>query len=346
MDRPLWPLLVWLTLVGMTVFLIVMVGGITRLTGSGLSMVDWRPILGVIPPLSEADWRQAFDAYKQYPEYRQLNPDMTLDGFRFIFFWEYLHRLLGRLAGLMFLLPLLWFQLRGYLTRPLGLLLLLLLLLGGLQGLLGWYMVQSGLQDLPTVSHYRLAAHLGLALLLLGLLVWTLLGLLDGRGRLPPPAWRPDRRISLALLGLLCLQLLFGAFTAGLHAGLGYNTFPLMNGSWAPDNLFAMQPFWLNLLENRTTIQFAHRQLGLLLLLGVFGWWLGVVLHQGWRHPSWLHWLLAFTLLQVVLGILTLLYLVPPVLASMHQALACLLLVKLVIINYLAFNPVRRGRRP
>lgn len=341
-ERRLWPLAVWLALTAIWVFLMVVIGGITRLTGSGLSMVDWQPILGVIPPLSRESWQAAFDAYRQFPEYRQVNSDMTLAGFKLIFFWEYVHRLSGRLTGLVYALPLAWFWARGYLTRPLKLMFLAVLLLGGLQGLLGWYMVRSGLTGMPAVSHYRLAAHLGLALFLLASLVWILLGLLNARR--PLSAFRPDRRICLALLALLAAQLLFGAFTAGLKAGLGFNTFPMMHDRWIADAVFALSPWWRNLLENPVAIQFVHRWLGVLFVISVAIWWLGAHIRPEPSGRVWLHALLAISLLQLALGTATLLFLVPVVLASLHQVFACILLMNLVAITFFAFNSGGGGR--
>ena len=343
MDRPLGPLVAWLALAGLAVYSMVIIGGITRLTGSGLSMVDWRPLLGAIPPLSPEHWQQTFDAYRQYPEYRQINPGMTLAEFKFIFFWEYIHRLMGRVIALVYALPLIWFWVRGYLTGSLKLMLSLIFLLGALQGLLGWYMVQSGLIDTPEVSHYRLAAHLGLALLVLACIVWLLLGVLDARNRLTIGSWRPGRFVSLALLVLLAVQLLFGAFTAGLNAGLGYNTFPRMNDRWVAEAVFGMKPWWINLLDSRATIQFVHRCLGVLLLLAVIVWWLAEMKRQGFRGLMLLHSLLTVTFLQVLLGIFALLFLVPVTLASIHQAVACLLLINLLLINYLAFRQTGRA---
>lgn len=330
----------WLLTVCLAVFCMVVVGGITRLTGSGLSMVDWRPVLGIVPPLSEAAWQAAFDAYRQYPEYQQVNRGMTLAEFRFIFFWEYGHRLLGRLVGLLYVVPLLLFWWRGWLDGRLKVLLLVGLLLGGGQGLLGWYMVQSGLVDMPRVSHYRLAAHLSLALLVMVWLFWIALELMRRRAG-QSLHWQPAGAVAVVALGLLTLQIFFGALVAGLHAGWGYNTFPKMNDQWVAATVFALEPWWRNFFDNAAMVQFVHRSLGLGFLLLVTGWWLAALRRCRLRELLPLHLLLVVTLSQVVLGVVTLVNVVPPLLAALHQALACLLLLVLVFILFCAVR-VRR----
>lgn len=285
----------WFWLGALLVFAMVVIGGITRLTGSGLSMTDWNLIMGAVPPGSEAEWREAFEQYRQFPEYKLRNSGMSLEGFKAIFFWEYLHRLLGRLTGLVFLLPFLYFWLRGWFTPRLFRRALLLFGLGALQAGMGWFMVKSGLVDVPQVSHYRLAAHLLLAVVLMGLCAWYALDLGGGRlqpghqqtGRTPDyagaraaepanassPGSGRVRNWSLAAGILLLLQITWGAFTAGLDAGLIYNTFPAMNGSWLPQDGASLQPFVLNLLENPGMVQWVHRVLGTLLLGTVLMLW-------------------------------------------------------------------------
>ena len=248
------------------------VGGVTRLTHSGLSIVEWQPLLGAIPPLSEADWRSVFAKYQQSPEYLKVNLHMTLAEFKFIFWWEWVHRLLGRLIGVVFFVPFLWFLLRGKLSRATAPQLMPKLLgffvLGGLQGVLGWYMVKSGLVDNPHVSQFRLAAHLGLAFLIFGLMWWTGLGLLAPR--VVAARGTPLRKIQLAgaaLAALLLVMVLSGALVAGTHAGLIYNTFPLMGAGVMPPDLLALQPAWTNFFENQIMIQFDHRMIAWFLFL-------------------------------------------------------------------------------
>jgi cytochrome c oxidase assembly protein subunit 15 len=307
----------WIVLSIALVFAMVVVGGITRLTGSGLSIVEWAPIMGAVPPLDEAAWNAAFEAYKQYPQYRLTHPTMDLDGFKDIFFWEYLHRLLGRAIGLVFALPFFWFLARGAFSRALALRLAVALGLGALQGLMGWLMVKSGLVDEPRVSHFRLAAHLGLALLIMAWLAWILFDLL------PPPVAQPrarSPRLLVAVGVVLALQILYGAFVAGARAGWGYNTFPLMGDRWIAEAVMAMQPWWLNLLASHATLQFLHRVLGTLLLLLVVVLW--------WQRRT--HLLLVLVLLQYALGVYILVKVVPLVPAVMHQGVAALVLLAFV----------------
>jgi cytochrome c oxidase assembly protein subunit 15 len=328
-PRPLRPVALWLLAICALVAAMVVLGGVTRLTHSGLSMVTWEPIVGAIPPLSEAEWQEAFDAYKRYPEYRLQNPDMTLGGFQRIYLFEYAHRLLGRLVGVVFLVPFVVFLLQRRLPAALVPKLVALFALGGLQGLLGWYMVKSGLVERPDVSQYRLAAHLAAAFLIFGYGLWLALGLLDGgeRGRAArEPAPPRLRRLAWLVVALVSLQVIGGAFVAGTDAGLLFNTFPTMNGAWLPDNLWSMQPAWLNLFENRATIQFQHRVLAAVLTAAVLAaWWIGLRAGLGARARVRLHLLLAALVVQVALGIVTLLHRVPVSLGALHQSGALLL---------------------
>ncbi len=300
------------------------VGGITRLTESGLSIVDWAPIVGAIPPLNDADWQEAFARYQQYPEYVKLRPDMTLSEFKQIYFWEYLHRMIGRLIGMVFLIPFIWFWFRGYFTRPLLKRVLLLFALGGLQGLMGWYMVRSGLVDRPDVSQYRLAAHLLLAMTIFGCCVWFANDLL-ARPRQPIDArsWRFLTRWLVGLGVLLIVQIFWGALVAGLNAGFILNTFPLMNGSLLPPNGWSQSPLPINLFENLATVQWMHRVLATVLLTGAI-----VFVVKVWRDPAlqrfqrWSAVLLGLVVLQYCLGIATLLSHVRTVLGVSHQATA------------------------
>lgn len=327
---------IWLWSGAALIFLMVLIGGITRLTGSGLSMTDWNLIMGSIPPLNETQWQQAFEQYKQFPEYQLRNTGMSLDGFKAIFFWEYTHRLLGRLIGLVFLVPFLYFWVRGWFTPRLLRRALLLFGLGALQGVMGWIMVKSGLVDVPYVSHYRLAAHLLLAFALLGLCCWYALDLRTRDGRKGPdyPARAPDlplvgleslRTWALTVGGLFFLQVLWGAFTAGLDAGYMYNTFPMMNEGWLPREGASMQPFINNLFENPGTVQFIHRLLGTVLALAVIGlWWKTRREEMGsyFRRPALL--LAVIVAAQYLLGVFTVLYQVPVSLGVAHQAGALL----------------------
>ncbi len=250
----------WLTAMILLVLAMVVVGGATRLTDSGLSITEWQPILGAIPPLTEADWLIAFEKYKQIPEYREINAGMSLDAFKFIFWWEWGHRFLGRLIGVVFAVPLAVFALRGTIPAGLGPWLVGLLALGGLQGFLGWYMVQSGLSDRVDVSPYRLALHLSMAFLILALLVRVRLWAQPAREDISlPTVPRYQLTIAGALAVLIFLQAAIGGFVAGTKAGLTYNTWPLMDGDLVPAGLYSLSPWWVNLFENITTVQFNHR---------------------------------------------------------------------------------------
>lgn len=320
---------IWLFAVAAMVFAMVVIGGVTRLTESGLSIVAWKPIAGALPPLSDAAWQAEFESYQQFPEYRKINRGMTLAEFKRIFFWEWLHRLWGRLIGLAFFLPFVWFLATRRVPQGLGPTLWGLLILGGLQGVLGWFMVQSGLVDRPSVSQYRLAAHLGLALLIYAALLWVGWGQWQGGGEGRPDPGRGARLrgAAQALVPWLFLVILSGGFVAGLDAGLAYNTFPLMDGRWIPAGAWSLEPGWRNLFENTIAVQFQHRVLAVLTVLGVaLLWWRALKLAlPGWLAPR-THLLLGAVLLQAALGILTLVHVVPIALAAAHQAGAMLLL--------------------
>lgn len=319
------PVMWWLGSLCAFVMLMVVVGGITRLTGSGLSMVDWKPVTGALPPLTERAWDEEFRRYREFPQYRSL-PTMTLAEFKQIFFWEYLHRLLGRLLGLVFVVPWAYFVFKRAFTKAMSWRLLGALGLGGLQGALGWFMVKSGLVDVPHVSHFRLAAHLSLALLVLGYLAWILLDVrAAAEVREGPRASRRLRAALRAVLVLLVAQIVYGALTAGLHAGLGYNTFPTMGGHWVPPEAFALEPAWRNVVENRTTVQLLHRGLGALLVSSVaVVWALSRRAPLEPRARRAVHLLLAVVAAQFALGVATLLLFVPITLAVAHQLGACI----------------------
>jgi heme a synthase len=306
-------------------FVILVVGGITRLTQSGLSIVDWAPIMGVIPPLSEAQWQEAFDRYRQFPEYQQLRQGMTLSEFQFIFFWEYFHRMIARFIGIVFLVPFVFFWIRGYFNRPLLKRALALFALGALQGLVGWLMVASGLVDRPHVSHFRLAIHLSIAFAIFGCCVWYAadLKVSSVRERVPAVARRSMLGGLYLVGGLLAVQIFWGALVAGLKAGLFFNTFPLMAGGWLPPQGMDLQPALLNLVENPITVQWMHRLLGTVLGVVAIGFYLrvrsGVVDAASRRMNAAL---LGLILFQYLLGVLTLIYRVPVTLGVAHQAAA------------------------
>ena len=315
----------WLLACCALLFAMVVVGGVTRLTHSGLSIVEWQPIVGALPPLDDAAWQETFGKYKQMPEYRLVNPGMNLEGFKSIFWWEYVHRLLGRLIGAAFLLPLLWFALRGKIARGLTWKFAVIFGLGALQGALGWYMVKSGLVDNPRVSQYRLTAHLGIAFLIYAAMLWITLDLLFPRESQPSTVSRGLRRFAFGLAALVFVMVLSGGLVAGIRAGLAYNTFPLMNGRFVPPELFAIEPWYLNFSSNMATVQFDHRLIAWLLAFLVPWFWLRVRREAASsRARLAAHLLLAALALQIALGIATLLLAVPVPLAAAHQAGALL----------------------
>ena len=319
----------WLFSIAALVFAMVVVGGATRLTGSGLSITEWQPIMGALPPLSDAAWQDAFHKYQQIPQYRVLNKGMPLEAFKSIFWWEWSHRLLGRLLGAAFLLPLLAFIARGEIKGWLAVKLGGLFVLGGLQGALGWYMVQSGLSQRTEVSQYRLAAHLLLASALLAALIWTALDVGSAprqRIRLQTHATNA-KWIGGGIVALVLVQLGAGALVAGLKAGLAYNTWPLMDGHFVPPGLGAMAPGWINVFENAATVQFDHRALAYL-LAALIAWHTLRVMRTA--DDEWIRRsagaLLACLAVQIGLGVWTLLSFVPQHLALAHQAMAMLVL--------------------
>jgi cytochrome c oxidase assembly protein subunit 15 len=317
---------VWLLIVAGLIAAMVLVGGATRLTESGLSIVEWKPVTGIVPPLTETQWDEAFRAYQAIPQYRQLNAGMALAEFKTIFWWEWSHRLLGRLIGTVYLLPFLYFLWRGGMSGELKRRLLGIFGLGALQGAVGWWMVASGLSERTEVSQYRLATHLVLALLIFAAVVWTVRRLADER---PLLASVRLKATSIALVGLTFVQLYFGALVAGLRAGLVYNTWPDIDGGFIPSaaRLWFDAPWWRNLFENTLTVQFEHRMtayalfaLALLHALDAIGSRAAAPVVRGAL------WLLAAIALQATLGILTLLYQVPIGLGLAHQAVAIVVL--------------------
>ncbi len=314
----------WLLVCCGLVFAMVVLGGFTRLTGSGLSMADWRPLMGVLPPLTDAEWQRVFDLYRQTPEFLKVNAHMDVAAFKGIFWLEYLHRLLGRLIGVVFLVPFVFFVVKGYIGRTEWPKYLLMFVLGGMQGLLGWYMVKSGLVDVPHVSQYRLTAHLFMAFLIYAYMLWVALSLIypaDADGPRHPWFGR-----TLALFALLSVTILSGGFVAGLKAGKILNTFPLMGDAWIPTGILALDPAWRNLFDNAITAQFDHRWLALTTLVVVIVFWSRArkAALPARARPA-VNALLHTAILQVVLGISTLLLAVPVVLGAAHQAVAMLL---------------------
>jgi heme a synthase len=311
---------IWLLVCAAMIFAMVVIGGVTRLTESGLSIVEWRPVTGALPPSSEAQWQAEFDKYRQIDQYRLLNAGMSLAEFKTIYFWEWFHRLWGRLIGLAFFVPFVWFVWTGAVRGRLAWKLAGIFALGGLQGFVGWWMVASGLREnMVAVSHLRLAAHLGLALIIHAAILWVALDLLRGI-RAPSPA----RKAGLALAALVFVTILAGALVAGLDAGMTHNDFPLMDGRLFPAGYFDAEPAWRNLLDNVVAVQFNHRWLGIACAIAAcaFAW------RAGAAGPDRL-WILSpaiAALAQAALGIATLLLWVPLPLAAAHQAGAVILL--------------------
>ena len=312
----------WLVSIATLIALMVLVGGATRLTESGLSIVEWKPVSGALPPLDQAQWTQAFEAYKTIPQYREINAGMSLAEFKTIFWWEFSHRLLGRVIGIAYFLPFLWFMWRGFLAADLRRRLWLIFGLGALQGAVGWWMVASGLSQRVEVSQYRLATHLVLALLIFAAIVWTLRRLADR------PSSAASARLKItgwALVVTTFVQLYLGALVAGLRAGKIYNTWPEIDGSFIPSaaRLFFETPWWRNLFDNTLTVQFEHRMTAyLLFVVAVLHAIDAIRSRAGTSVVNGALWLAAVVTLQAALGILTLLNQAPMDLALAHQAVA------------------------
>ena len=323
--------LIWLYTGMAMIIVMIAIGGITRLTHSGLSMVDWKPLMGAIPPLNETQWQESFDKYRQSPEYRHVNYDFTLEDYKRIFFWEYIHRLWGRLMGLVFIVPYLIFLRKKYLPGPWPLRLFWILVGGGLVGALGWFMVMSGLKDKPAVSHFRLAIHFIAAISLMVYIYWqTLLIKYNAHLKINNktfgwPKW---------LIALAGIQIIYGAFVAGLKAGLIHNTFPLMGNSFIHENTFSLSPFWENLINHKDGVQFIHRILAyaLLIITIVLG-----IKNRKSRRAEWnssLNFAMFIVIFQFILGVTTLLMHVPVFLGVIHQFGAILLLIALFRVQF------------
>jgi heme a synthase len=311
----------WLFTIAALIFAMVSLGGATRLTGSGLSITEWQPIMGAVPPLSEAAWLEAFEKYKQIPQYEQINRGMSLGAFKLIYWWEWTHRFLGRLIGVAFLGPFLYFLATGQLSRPLQWKLGGLLALGGLQGFIGWYMVSSGLVDRISVSHYRLALHMTLAIAIFGAVLWVALSVRETRTGQVPTRSRGLEAAAAGIAGLVLLQVAAGALVAGLKAGSGWNTWPLMDGTLIPQGWDALSPRWLNAFENALTVQLNHRLIAYAIAAAAL-WHVWSIYRTGadvsQRRSAAI--LAGAVLAQAALGIWTLLAHVPIPLALLHQA--------------------------
>lgn len=333
----------WLIVVAALVVCTLMVGGATRLTESGLSIVEWKPVTGTIPPLTDAAWAKQFEAYKTIPQYREMNRGMSLSEFKTIFWWEWAHRLLGRVIGAVFLLPFLWFLWRGFLSSELKRRLWVIFVLGGAQGAVGWWMVSSGLTERVSVSQYRLAVHFMLALVIFSAIVWTLRRLMHR-----PPSATPSSPVPLrvkitgrVLLALVFLQLYFGALVAGLRAGRVFNTWPQIDGAFIPTaaRLFFEEPWWRNFFDNTLTVQFSHRMIAYTLVVLAIIHAIDAIRSR--TNPDVISgavWIMAMMFVQVVLGILTLLNQVPIDLGLSHQAVA------IVVLTLALFQVERLGR--
>ena len=321
------PIILWMISGCLLIFIMVIIGGITRLTDSGLSMSTWKLIGGSIPPLNLEEWIAAFDIYKATPE-GEMNSHYVLDDFKYIFFWEYLHRMIGRLLGLVFIIPFIYFLIKKKLNRKLISQSLVLFAMGAMQGAIGWWMVKSGLVDKPDVSHFRLAIHLITAFLTCAFAFWVVLPLIypekrDGDNKL--------LKLTSWLFILVIIQIIYGAFVAGLNAGIGFNSWPKMNGEWIPEAVYSLDPLWKNFLEAPYGIQFIHRILALIIVSFVLLIWVkGKKIQQNHLQKKSLNLLISVVILQTVIGIFTLILVVPISLALIHQLGAFLLLMSVV----------------
>jgi cytochrome c oxidase assembly protein subunit 15 len=338
---PTRALVAWLLVCCALVFAIVVVGGVTRLTHSGLSITEWQPLVGALPPRDATDWADAFAKYQATPEFREVNSAMTLAEFKRIYWWEYFHRLLGRAIGAAFLVPYAWFLARKRIPRGYALPLAAIFALGALQGALGWYMVRSGLVDDPRVSPLRLTAHLGLAFLIFAAMLWTALSLaFPGRAAVAPRA----RRFGFAIAALVFAMVLSGGMVAGTRAGFAYNTFPLMNGALVPPEILMLAPWWKNFIWNLATVQFDHRVAGWLLAFAVpLLWWRLRGDDVPPRARTGATALVAMLAVQLALGIATLVNAVPLPLAALHQAGALAVFALALNVAHALRSPARRG---
>lgn len=333
---------VWLLVICAMIFAMAIIGAITRLTDSGLSIMEWAPVTGILPPMSQAEWERIFDLYRTIPQYEQINAGMTMAEFKTIFWWEWIHRFWGRLIGMVFLAGFAWFLVRGRMRTGLTPHLVVLFALGGLQGFIGWFMVESGFDDRVSVSQYRLTLHLGLAFLIYVYALWLAIRLLAPEAS-PSAHARPLRRGLWGFSGLATLTILAGALVAGLNAGLSYNTFPLMDGRLVPSGYALYAPWLANWFENPTAVQFNHRLLAVLTTAAAVGLWVSVRVRAtpvGIRRAF--DGLLAITIAQFSVGIATLVMVVPISLAVLHQGGAMLVLTATVW-TFTRLRPIPRG---
>ncbi len=335
------PVIIWLLCGCFMIFCMVVIGGITRLTGSGLSITEWKPIMGTLPPLNEADWQIAFQKYKEIPQFQKINYDFNLSDFKSIFWWEYIHRLFGRLIGIVFIVPFIWFFAKGRFEKSTLRKVLFLFLLGGLQGFLGWFMVKSGLAERTSVSHIRLAIHLITAFITFGFTLYFALELAD---KSKPMYSSRLNKLVKTLFFFVIIQIIYGAFVAGMHAGKIYNTFPLMNGKLIPDGVVNMSPAWLNFFENQGTVQFMHRTFAyLIVLLTITLFVLASKVQVDSKQSLAIRILLVAVSVQFLLGVFTLLTGVNFLLAIIHQAAAFFLFSAMVYLVFIFRKTHRSG---
>jgi cytochrome c oxidase assembly protein subunit 15 len=319
-------LVTWLLYGCFLIFMMVIIGGITRLTKSGLSIVEWDLVMGTLPPLNQEEWLAMFEKYKQFPEYQKLHYHFNLSDFKSIFWWEYLHRLIGRIIGLVFIVPFIYFWLKGRISKSLMPKLLIIFAMGAFQGFLGWYMVKSGLVDKPYVSHYRLAIHLVAAFTTFAYTFWVALTEIY-KNKSSITLQPVLKKLSIVFLVILGIQIVYGAFVAGLKAGYVYTTWPKMGDQWVADGVTAMQPFYLNFLEGLAGVQFLHRYLAyILVILVAIIWYRSRQLNLEKAQQRGVNLLVAMVVVQVLLGIFTLIWAVPISLGVIHQAGAFVLL--------------------
>ena len=321
----------WLTLSMYVIILMVLVGGITRLTHSGLSITQWKPVTGVLPPQSKEEWSKTFEHYKSYPEFKKINYSMTLKEYKFIYYWEYLHRMLGRFIGLLFIIPFTIFYIKDYINKIYIRNFIILFLLGLFQGLAGWYMVKSGLINNPYVSHYKLAIHLILAFMIIAYIYWTKLLLFEIKIN-KIINYKYFNRFLNIIFSLFVIQIIYGAFTAGLSYKNLWSTFPLIEGEFIPGNIFQMQPLLLNFFENERTIMFIHPYLGISLMILIF-----VFCYQIQTVKSHINfqYLVLIVFCQIILGVLTIISNTSLIIALLHQITAILLMNTLLKTKYL-----------
>ncbi|MBI4931206.1 MAG: COX15/CtaA family protein [Bacteroidetes bacterium] len=313
------PVIIWLLTGCFLIYAMVVIGGITRLTGSGLSITEWKIVTGTFPPLSQEAWQKEFDAYKQIPQYKLINSDFQLSDFKQIFFWEYLHRLIGRIIGVVFLIPFIWFWIKKKLPEGFMKKALVLFALGGLQGFLGWFMVKSGLSQNVHVSHYRLAIHLISAFTVFGFTFWYALDFMSPSGG-GSEAGGGLKKLSLILFSTIILQIIYGAFVAGLKAGYGYPTWPKMGDEWFPSDITSLEPLWKNFFEGVAGVQFIHRYIAYVIVIIVrILFYRSRKLNLTQQQRKIINALVIIVLAQFILGVITLLYGVPIIIAVLHQ---------------------------